>query len=334
MKNKKILIITIAVLTTIFLIIIFCLAIFKHNSDNGLKGENISSIENNDNTQNTLDVNNVNILNEDNISEEEGAKKIEYEKIESVTNQTYFYTVENCIKKYLEYTTDLRSDDSKKNKEKVYNLLSQKYVSENNINYSNLKQYVEYEDNIEFAGCTRMVNYNIEKNNIIRFGAEALFFKDNNPYYMNYIIYLDYSNLTYSIEPIKNDIAKLSKEDFSEKEENISNNTDNEFEYEVISEEELVDKYFEFFGYIVDKNPNFAYEYLEDQYRKQNFENISDWLKYVNSNKDVIENIKIKSIKIYESNGKVEYVCEDTYSNMYTVTENGIMQIKISFNNI
>jgi len=168
MKKLKIFIV---ILIIILAIIIGVIGILKHESQNKTENE----------------INN-------NIQIEEKAK------IMRVDNVNMFFTVENCINKYITYL-------SSKDTDIIFNLLDKSYKTELGINKENVLQYVE-ELNGMYAFTAKDMYYE-ENDNIQTYyvtgeitadGLEEVVLETNNIKF-NITVILDMSNNTYTIIP-------------------------------------------------------------------------------------------------------------------------------------
>ena len=118
-------------------------------------------------------------------------------KIEKVTNRDMFFTVASCVEKYLNMTT-------KKENEKLYNLLYDEYKDEFKITTENIQNYVDYHQEYQIFKAKQM--YKLEQysnNKYFVYGK----IKDDTEYSSNketdyYItVIMDPMNKTFSIMP-------------------------------------------------------------------------------------------------------------------------------------
>ena len=313
MKDKRRTLIGIIVFLVIVLLIIMALVLTivevnKNDEKNIYRNANDSIANNNvDNNNNIIlsdkDLSDININSENstltNITEDEGLEAIEYNKILNVKNQTYFYTVQNCIKIFVE----------------------------NNDEY---KKQIKENHDISFIGCDKMVQLQIEKNQVIRYGAGVLFSVNQKPIYVTFIVYLDYINLTYSVEHFSGDFNEIKTENLNKDINSIKENEYNKYTYEVINSDDLIDKYFDMFGYLEINMPDIAYEYLDETCKEKNFRTLEEFKKYIINNEKVIKKIKIKEYKMIDNDNYIQYVCTDDENNTYKISEFAIMQFKIT----
>ena len=254
MKNKttkKIIIIIFILLLLFFTIII----ILKNQID---KIGGIANISNK--TINTLDENNLEDDSDDETegdiledpdyeveiddfqmpaeTEEEGLRDALYQDSPRVVTSTIYYsTVKNIIdtflhdlgtmskKKYIN-KTDLENISNADLRKKAYDRLSKNYIEKNEIDINNISEkmyfsYSEFDVNIE-----KMMQYAIKENKILRFAVRLNIQDDEETSKTNnFIVYLDYENQSYSIEPVGNgniENVKLDSE-ISKIEKNVNN---------------------------------------------------------------------------------------------------------------
>lgn len=237
MKEDKIIKITIIILITILgVILIIAAALLNKNEkkDNTIV-QNVAE-NNNKNTVNENSSNETNNSNEVvNIVEDEDIPEILYGKISEVDNPTYFYTVRDCVESYFE-DLDFIDDEEEGSSyiQSVYNQLSNSYIEKYNINIKNLTKYIKKNSGQEFVKINKMLQYSVKDNNIIRFFVSEIFKDDkNNLSYKNYIVYMDYINLTYAIEPTNKNADEIKEADLSKDIKEIKINDDNKYTYKV-----------------------------------------------------------------------------------------------------
>ena len=118
-----------------------------------------------------------------NYKEEAEFEEIIYGKTTEIKNATYFFTVQNCLEKYLRNIKE-----------------------ENN----------GIKPNSDLINILNILQLNIENNNIVRFALRAVLVdEEKQMYYFNTIVYLDTKNYTYSIQPFDNKVTNLEKVDLN-----------------------------------------------------------------------------------------------------------------------
>lgn len=329
---QKVILISMIILLIMLSVIIVTIIVVKENISDDNK-QNIVNDEVTDNIVSDNIQNNSDSNSSFKITEDEGLEEIIYDEVQKVTNPTYFYTVQNCIKTYLNDVSNLQKESSEEKKQKVYNQVSEKYIKENNISLDNIENYSKIKENLSFFTVVKMVQLQIENNGIIRFGSHVLFLDGNDIEYLDFIVYLDYWNLTYSIEPVSNGITGLSKVDLTSNIETISENTNNKYTYEVTTTDKLIENYFKIFLDMCFSIPEVAYEYLDDNDKNGEIQSVEDLKNYIFINKNRLKDVDIQRYKLTEHEGYTQYACVDQYSFNYTIKETAIMQFTITLNN-
>lgn len=130
-------------------------------------------------------------------------------KIEIVRSSSKFYTVSNCVSRYLNY---LYSEDT----DNILLLLNSTYKKNNNINSNNLFDKIsKLDDSYDFEArkmYEKVINEHIVKYYVYGYLSNNYFDYDNQiEYYI--IIYLNSKDFTYSVEPYDGNIFKNGDND-------------------------------------------------------------------------------------------------------------------------
>lgn len=152
--------------------------------------------------------------------------------------------------------------------------------------------------------------------------------------YVYYIVKLDSFNKTYSVE-IKEGIYKsLDEVNLVNDDMEIKNNSNNEFSYLNIDDENIVRKYMDYYKKIILSNPDLMYNsFLDDEYKNKKFKNIEEFKKYINNRKEEIKNSSPVKYSIDNFTDYKKYTIQDNYNNIYILKENNIMRFKILLDN-
>lgn len=333
MKKLKLIKVSVAILIILFIIISMTVVVLKkdliNNNEILENNENNNFVTNENKTYKNGESNGENLPSEilQPIIEDAGGIEYNYEKAEKVNNPTYFYTVQNCLESYLDSIDDLSDEDDEndeQNKEEiVLNQLDKNYIQENNISMSKLKElYNEY----SFITITQMIQYLVKENNVIRFVAHVMFANQNKEVkYLNYIIYFDFKNLTYSIKPIEKSISNIDSLNLNQVIDSVEKNDNNQYKYEIVTTEKLMKKYLKSFSQMCLKAPSEAYNYLSEDYKKEKFANIDLFKSYVDENKNKIKNINLNNYVESNNNGKKKCACYDTQNNCYIINYDDVI---------
>lgn len=276
---------------------------------------------------------------EENLTTIESTPKQQEQEDGQVTDTTKFYTVNEAISTYLNtinrnnssYYT-VREDgqkvavvDENQINQKVYNLLSEKYIKENNIEKNNIFDYV---DKIETKVLFVPLKMNYIKNENLETYSVYGIVED---LYCNYvkeeylIVNVDYENKIFSVEPqIANQLKNINDIELKKSNIQIDSNSDNKIKDVNIEDEYICQEYINTYKRLALARPDLAYSYLDEEYRNKRFGNLDEFKKYVETNKNEIKGLTLKKYLIDDNN----YVCKDKYDNTYTFIQNSIMDFK------
>lgn len=297
MKNKK-LFLAIISLIILVIIIIFIILIFRKK----FYEENI--VDNDGNI----------------VIEEEPQGDIEEETIkdrEKVINTTYFFSIEECINKYL---NAIKIGSAAQ----LMNYLDGKYIQENNLTSENVLSNVE--EGYDFI-ATEM--YEKRDKTLYSFIVKGV--ADDNIYNQEkyYIVDLDLSNSTFKITPLYSyNYTSIEQIQEKEKLEEIKQNNFNKFDFLRLNNEEIYSKYANYFINLLKNNATKAYNMLDEQYRETRFMN--DYNRFLNYLNLMFSNNKldteIKEISKYDNSGFLiktkndnRYIIKAVYPMEFTV---------------
>jgi len=266
----------------------------------------------------------------------------EYEKVD---NATLFYTVSDCIQNYFDYISiDINSDSTNKTyidkktelgieteeekKQLIYNTLDKDYISKNNVTLDNIYNFTD-QINEEITFTAIKMNM-LDGERIQRFVAHGMIRGQLENQYIYIIVNLDSYNLTYSIEPVMNNTySNINEIKLEERTQEITTNENNEFEYNRISEENIIREYLSFYKTSAINNPEQAYELLDKEYREKKFGSVEEYKTYVANNKEMIANSVLDSYQIKEDGENTRYICIDQNGNYYIFNETAIMDYTV-----
>ncbi len=237
----------------------------------------------------------------------------------NLENSRYYGRNENN-----EYVSIVEEDQKK---EYILDLLSQNYISENNITIQNLDEYIEtVDEQLIFVPTQlkRLINENV-KTYVVSGIIENLNYQliDEGVFIVN----LDFTNRTFSIEPVNmnyDDINSVQQEITS-----IEENDSNQYNNASVTIENIVKEYMNNYKRLVLAKPNLIYEKLDEEYREKRFGNLEEFEKYINNNRDTIVSLQAQQYLSNSYQDYTEYVCKDEYSNLYVFREYGILNYEI-----
>ncbi len=318
-NKKKILKIVLMILASILIIILVILLMFKfteHDEKEEIKEQVANEVEGQ--------------------GEPGKQEDVKYEK-QSVKELSLYKLVENSINGYI-------NDIYEENSNEVLDVLSQEYKQKEEIDENNVFDKVvdintysdfdikEIEENNIFGNYVFFVKGKLHAEKDVIFNEQTgqwEWVKANNTSEkeLKYIVTIDFANSTYSIEP-----TELNEYSIPENYEiSITENDNNTFEYKVYENYEKIGIYLQDFKEKISNDKiEEAYELLEDNYKKAKFPNIESFRKYINDNKERLEELYATKYKINEYDNYYEYVLIDKNNNYYIINEYSAMNYKIA----
>lgn len=298
MKNKKLLI---AIISLIILVIIILTIILI--SRKKFYEENI--VDNDGNI----------------VIEDEPQGDIEEQAIkdrEKVINATYFFSVEECINKYL-------SAIKMGGAVEVLDYLDENYIQQNNLTKENILTNIE--QGYDFL-ATEM--YEKRDKTLYSFIVKGVVDDDIYNQERFYIVDLDLSDNAFKITPLyNNNYTDVSQIPEKTKLNNIEvSNNHNKFEFLRLDDEEIYTKYAEYFVNLLKNNPTKAYDMLDEQYKELRFKNdftkFTEYINLMNSNNKL--DTEIKEISKYDNN---KYIVKTKNDNRYIISATYPMEFTV-----
>lgn len=276
------------------------------------------------------------ITNKEKKYEEEHRDTSEIEEMATIYNseitRTEYRAVKACVTKYLSILDIENSGyyargengqavsivDDKERKENIIELLSDKFIRENSITVENLEQYVKLEKEILTFIPTDVKRLKDEskKAYVVKGITTDLNFQFHDE--MTLIVYIDYINKTFIIEPIKEDYEKIDK---IEEVPNIKEGKNNLYDTMDVNVENTISEYFDIYKELALAKPEIAYEKLDKEYREKKFGTLENFKKYIEKNHDKIFTLRLKRYLVNNYDDYTQYVGQDVNGKDYIFNE-------------
>ncbi len=231
-----------------------------------------------------------------------------------------YYTIDDCVKKYLSYSNEGKGKE-------LYDILNKQYKEKNEITSENvLNKAQKYEDTKNYE--TNII-YVLSGPRYSMYYVEGKINKNN----VYFIVNIDDNSKAFDIIPSSqseynekiNEIVQTNQKE----EDTIEKNTNNTIPYKYYAEEEIVNKYLQKYLEEVLYNPEKAYNSLDENYRNKKFGNIENYKEYIAKNKTKLELMCEKARKQYE-----DFENYEEYEKYYSeVARNGLAKYKINNKN-
>lgn len=230
--------------------------------------------------------------------------------------------------KIIIFTKIVSDDEINENR---LNLLSSKYIQENNITKNNFSKKIQtYSEDVSVVALEMKV---VESETMESYAVHGVLLTTDNKYikdiYM--IVDIDLGNKTFAITPVDN-CSSIDDIDLKYNDTRIENNGSNQYTRAIVSNEELAKRYLVIYKRLAIAKPDILYNYIDKEYRDIKFGHTIIFRIYT-KNMNQIKNIYTKK---YIINDDVEdyireIIIKDQYDNVYIIDEKNIMDISIRY---
>ncbi len=268
--------------------------------------------------------------------------KIDYDanqNVEEETNKNKYYATKNIANKFI---SAILQDDIETLDSILEPTYKQKYnITKNNVlnkmKFAEIENLTEYEmDNLEVEIEINKMYVKEKSINISTYlvigNLKSNILDINTKYSM--IILEDSSNTTFYVLPDNfvndNNYDNINKfKEYENNYENIELNEYNKFQYNNIDDVIIINDYLSRYKDYLANDIKEAYNLLADDYKKEKFEDYSQYEKYINNHKRQLLSISFTKYKETDKDDGKEYVCLDSNGNYYIFKETAIMNFKL-----
>lgn len=256
-----------------------------------------------------------------------------------------YFDIKNCMQIYLsclnvdslsyyEYSDDegykfVASQDEVN--QTIYNVLSKKYISENNITIQNVLNYAPYiqEDSIFVPLEMKFINESGGVKSFLVHGLQEKMGDFSVIKEVYAVMNIDIAQMAFSVEPLKGSYNNLSDVKIDKFEQEISVNENNKFQNSSYNNKVICEDYIDLYKHIALGSPEKMYNLLDKEYREAKFKNLEGFKEYVTKNKDRIYSIRATSYKVNREEGNTQYVCIDQNNHYYIINEKAVLDYSI-----
>ncbi len=279
-----------------------------------------------------------------NVNEEEGGDDVlgNYGKnINGTVDQQSYFDIKTCMQKYLDYINMNNSQyfvqdeegnyisiDQNEIKQKIYNLLSNKYISEKNITIENLYDNIEVlEKNAIFVPLEATLIQDGDIKSFLVYGlVESI-----NGYTvldkMYAIVNIHVVEGKFSIEPIYEEYNSIKEIKINTFENTITLNEENKFKMTRVSAEDFPKEYINVFKRLALGAPEELYKLLDEEYKNARFKSLDEFKEYIKENKAEIISARLAKYQVINNDeDRFRYICIDQYDNYYIIEQKSILQ--------
>lgn len=273
--------------------------------------------------------------------------------IERVTIKNDFFTVKNVINQYFLALCELNKteedilifeqDEGMENlnetiekeketvKKRIYSFFDENNIKEMALTTNNLQEKLGNYKDIDIL-IENMYVREVTENLKFYYISGQIVEKDSlEKEKFNLVVALDDNNLTFNIYTYeyanKHQFDKTEvKIDITE----IENRTYNKYNYEYINDEEYARELLKSYTKsVMYDNIDYLYEKLDEEYKTNKFDEISEYEKYIEENRKNIITATLQSYKYNVYEDYVQYICIDQNENYYIFNESTVMNYNL-----
>ena len=271
-----------------------------------------------------------------------------------VTIRNNYYIAKACVEIFYTYYSEMFKDPlegylikpaegtidtealKKESIEKVYSLLDEEYIQYKQITLDNITSKLpEVKD----------VSINIKDMYVVEKSANlsAYFVYGSLKYGIEYnnfsiMVKIDRKNNTYKVllgdyvEEHYKDLKIDQQLEFTTEEE-IEKNSYNKFEYIPVKDEEYINDLFTQYKNSLRESKEKSYDLLDEEYRKQCFDNVDEYLSYLDANYRKIVTANLDSYSKNKNGNYTEYLFKDSKGNYYIFRETAPFRYTVMLDN-
>ncbi len=273
--------------------------------------------------------------------------------IERVTIKNEFFTVKNVINQYFFALCELNKteedilifeqDEGMENlnetiekeketvKKRIYSFFDENSIKEMALTTNNLQEKLGNYKDIEILIENMYVREITETLKFYYISGQIVEKDSLEKEKFNLVLALDDNNLTFNIYTYeyanKHQFDKTEvKIDITE----IENRIYNKYNYEYINDEEYAKELLKSYTKsVMYDNIDYLYEKLDEEYKTNKFNGISEYEKYIEENRRNIITATLQSYKYNVYEDYVQYICIDQNENYYIFNENAVMNYNL-----
>lgn len=247
------------------------------------------------------------------------AEQVKVEELEEENKIYNYLNVNEALNNMFNYI-------SKEDKNALLSLLDNQYKLNNNVTESNiLDTFIKYKDINSYFTKEIYTKEIAQRQNINGryLYTKGIIRKDAKEEYIYTLIKQDLINSTYSI-------SILNEEEFNNKgkensEISIEENSYNKIFSNGITDYKICLAYFNDYINTIKNNPEYGYNLLDEEYRNNRFNNIQNYIEYVNEIQSKLLNATLNQYSV-EANGEdIYYICVDQLGNYYIFKKQNMM---------
>ena len=255
-----------------------------------------------------------------------------------ITDPGMYITIQNIVGNYyLALSLDVNSENAflirtqEEKNQLIYNMLDNSYIEENEITTENIAQKLSVENyNGIIPLQTRIKQGESDIQVLAHIGLLHQTEISKSLEHKMFLVKLDMINDTFSITPLPEDNLEINTIQVQTTQQRITANNNNKYDLPIVSTSILTQQYLANYKNLALYSPETVYNNcFTEEYKQKRFGSLENFIKYVNLNKEEIEQIQFAGYKIENEGEYTKYIIQDQYQNTYQFLERYIMEYTV-----
>lgn len=262
----------------------------------------------------------------------------------NITKDSYM-DVTTCIRTYLnainlnnttyygydedgKYTNIISENEIK---QIIYNLLSENYISKNNITIDNLYSHIKtLDEQVLFVPLDiSLIKDSDNIKSFIIYGITETLTDLSMNGKIFAIVNISFEDKIFSVEPIYGDYNNISEINLKEYENTITKNDNNFITQTTSNYEDIVKEYMNLYKRLAIGYPEKMYDLLDEEYRAKRFGSLEEFKNYIEKNKRKIIGLRVEQYNVTYNDEYTQYICIDQYENYYIFREKAVLDYSV-----
>ena len=252
-----------------------------------------------------------------------------------IISRNAYFDINSCMKVYLDnlntessiYFSRNSDGNFVKNiseneiKQKIMNMLSENYITSNNITIENLYNVVKtYKEQTIYVPLeANSIQDGDIKSFLVHGLVENLEFKKADEIFA--VLNVDPINLVFSVEPIYGTYSSISEISIKELDNKINVSNNNKYTMKSTNYEDVATEYMNLYKRLSLGDSEKMYNIMDENYKNLRFGNKENFEVYIQSNAQKIYGTRLEKFQVTSGNGVTQYICMDQYGKYYIFRE-------------
>ena len=212
-------------------------------------------------------------------------------------------------------------------KQNIYNLLSDKYITEKNITIDNIYENIQtIQETAMYLPIEAKLIQDGEIKSFVTYGLVQSTSDYRVICKLFSIVNINIVEAKFSIEPLYGDYTNINEISINSFEQTITDKKENGFKMTYLKPESYPTEYIKIYKGLALGEPERLYNLLDEEYKNARFENLDMFKDYIEKNRKEIQGTRLEKYKVDVGDDNVRYICVDQHDNYYIINQKEMFQ--------